>query len=536
MATVAARVAQSLSQAGVRHAFGIPGAEVLALVDALAREGIAFHLVKHETAGGFMADAVAQLTGAPGVLIGTLGPGATNMTTAVANARLDRTPMVILTGAIDPRSASTHMVLDHAALFSPICKRSITLAQGCSGAMIDETVGLASSGVPGPVHMDIPVNFAGSEVAEGSPAETDGSPANHGIADLQTLADWLAEAERPLILAGIGVLRHAAHEELRRLVRTTGAAVITSYKAKGVVPEDDSLVVGASSLSTVADRALFKVVRAADLILCVGFDPVEVREAWGQPWERHTRSASLGWAPQEHEVFRTRLEVTGNVRAKLAGLLSLLPKRSAAAWKDGLPDRCRREAEASMRPLEEGAWGPHAVIETCRKAFPRETIATADTGAHRILLSQVWSSYEPHGLLQSTGLATMGYGLSSAIGAKIARPDRPVVCFTGDGGLEMFLGELATLRDLRLPVAIVCFADRSLALIELKQRRSRLRNLGVDFPATDFCAVARAFGGEGVTVRNRRELESACRGALEAKTFSLIEALIDKAEYDGQIL
>lgn len=189
-----------------------------------------------------------------------------------------------------------------------------------------------------------------------------------------------------------------------------------------------------------------------------------------------------------------------------------------------------------MRPLEEGAWGPHAVIETCRKAFPRETIATADTGAHRILLSQVWRSYEPHGLLQSTGLATMGYGLSGAIGAKIARPDRPVVCFTGDGGLEMFLGELATLRDLRLPVAIVCFADRSLALIELKQRRSRLRNLGVDFPATDFCAVARAFGGEGVTVRNRRELESACRGALEAKTFSLIEALIDKAEYDGQIL
>lgn len=167
--------------------------------------------------------------------------------------------------------------------------------------------------------------------------------------------------------------------------------------------------------------------------------------------------------------------------------------------------------------------------------FPRDTLATVDTGAHRILLSHVWTCHEPYGLLPSTGLATMGYGLPAAIGAKLARPRRPVVCFTGDGSLEMVIGELATLRDLRLPITIVCFADRSLALIELKQRRLGLPNLGVDAPATDFAAIARAYGGHGVRVQSQADLERAAREALARDTFTLIEAVIDKREYATQM-
>jgi acetolactate synthase-1/2/3 large subunit len=147
----------------------------------------------------------------------------------------------------------------------------------------------------------------------------------------------------------------------------------------------------------------------------------------------------------------------------------------------------------------------------------------------------VWECYEPYGLLQSTGLATMGYGLPAAIGAKLARPERPVVCFTGDAGLEMTIGELATLRDLALPVTVVCFADRSLALIELKQRRMGLANMGVDFPATDLPAVARAYGGHGVSVCDGEALARACREALRRDRFTLIEAVVDKAEYAGQM-
>jgi len=275
METVAERIARSLREAGVRHAFGIPGAEVLDLIDALDRAGIAFHLVKHETSGGYMADAVAQLTGAPGVLIGTLGPGAANMANALANARLDRTPMVALTGAIDPRSPSTHMIFDHCAFFGPITKRSMTLAEGCRGALIDQAIALATADPPGPVHLNVPTSVVRAEARDEAEARPDGgAPGAADDAALQILAGWLAEAERPLVLAGVGVLRHRAHAELKDLVERTGAAVIASYKAKGVLPEDDPRVVGSSSLSTIADRALFKVIKAADLVLCLGFDPV----------------------------------------------------------------------------------------------------------------------------------------------------------------------------------------------------------------------------------------------------------------------
>ena len=538
MPTVAEYLAERIHEAGARHAFGIPGGEVLAVMDALDRAGVRFHLVKHETAGGFMADAVAQLTGTPGVLVGTLGPGVSNLVTAVAHAYLDRTPMVVVTACVDPGTAATysHQVLDQSALLAPITKCSLMLTERGAGALVDRAIALASSGVPGPVHLDVPTRVAGAAVRgpdEALPRRA--RPALAPGADLDTLVSWLRRAERPLILAGLGILHHGASAELEAFVRQAGAAVITTYKAKGVIAEDAPLVVGGAGLSAVADRALFKVLGAADLVLCLGYDPVEMRDAWIQPWDPKVDSAEIGWAPNDHHVHWTRLEFVADLRLALGQLVAMIPDRGGETWPDGLPAAARAEIQTSLRPKGVEAWGPHAVVETCRQAFPRNTLATVDTGSHRILLNHVWECYEPYGLLQSTGLATMGYGLPAAIGAKLARPERPVVCFTGDAGLEMTIGELATLRDLRLAVTIVCFADRSLALIELKQRRMGLPNLGVDFPGTDLAAVARAYGGRGVRVTDRGQLAAACREALGQDRFTLIEAVVDKAEYGSQM-
>ena len=535
--TVADHLAQRLREAGVRHAFGIPGGEVLGVMDALDRAGIAFHLVKHETAGGFMADAVAQLTGTPGVLVGTLGPGVTNLVTAVGHAYLDRTPMVILTACIDPGTAATytHQVFDHTALLGPITKWSVRLGARGAGALIDRAIPLASTGVPGPVHLDIPTPVALLELD--GPVRPLGLRGQVGPASgpaLETLLKWIAAAERPLILAGLGILHDGAAAELAAFARRAGAALITTYKAKGVVSEDDPLVIGGAGLSPVADRALFKALHAADVVLLLGYDPVEMRDAWIQPWDPRVDSAEIGWAPNGHGVHRAKLELVADLRIALAQLSSLVPDRAGSTWSDGLPGAVRDEVAAALQPAA-GQWGPHAVVATCRRVLPRETLATVDTGAHRILLNHVWRCHEPHGLLQSTGLATMGYGLPSAIGVKLARGDRPVVCFTGDASLEMVIGELATVRDLGLPLVIVVFADRSLALIELKQRRLGLRNLGVDAPATDFAAIARAYGGHGVRVESIVELEDACRRALGRDRFTLIEAVVDKAEYGGQM-
>lgn len=538
MPTVADHIALRLHQAGVCHAFGIPGGEVLALMDALRRAGIAFHLVKHETPGGFMADAVAQLTGTPAVLVATLGPGVSNLVNAVAHAYLDRTPMLVLTARIDPGLAPryTHQIFDHAALLAPVTKATFTLGDRGAADLVDRAVLLAGAGVPGPVHLDVPTRVAPVEI-EGPalPLPERVAPDLAPSPALDRLVGWLARAERPLVLAGLGILHDRAHAELAAFVRRAGAALITTYKAKGVVPEDDPAVVGGAGLSPVADRALFKVLHAADLVLCLGYDPVEMRDAWIQPWDPATDSAEIGRTPRDHQVHRTTLEFVADLRRALSRLAALIPDRAGQTWPEGTPAAARQAIAEALRPSPADRWGPHAVIETCRRVFPRRTLATVDTGAHRILLSHLWPCYEPLALLQSTGLATMGYGLPAAIGARLACPDRPVVCFTGDGSLEMVIGELATLRDLGQPVVIVCFADRSLALIELKQRRLGLPPLGVDAPATDFAAVARAYGGHGVRVAGAGELEQAARAALERDRFTLIEAVVDKAEYAGQM-
>lgn len=538
MPTIAGHVARRVHEAGARHAFGIPGGEVLSVMDALDRAGVQFHLVKHETAGGFMADALAQLTGTPAVLVATLGPGVSNLVSAVAHAYLDRTPMIVLTACLDAGTTATytHQVFDQSALLAPITKWSVALDERGAAAQIDRAVTLASSGVPGPVHLNISTRVAGAAMEPpAGPLPRRAAPSLGASAELDTLLGWLGRAERPLILAGVGILAHGAHAELRAFARRAGAAVITTYKAKGVIPEDDPLAIGGAGLSPVADRALFKALHAADLVLCLGYDPVEMRDSWVQPWDERTDSAEIAWAPVDHGVHRAKLEFVADLRLALAQLVSAMPDRADATWPDGLPAAVRSEMRSSLRPPDTGKWGPHAVVEVCHDILPRETIAAVDTGSHRILLSQVWECYEPFGLLQSTGLATMGYGLPAAIGAKLARPERPVVCFTGDAGLEMTIGELATLRDLGLPLTIVCFADRSLALIELKQRRMGLPNLGVDFPGTDLAQVARAYGGHGERVTSRDALARACRSALGRDRFTLIETLVDKAEYAGQM-
>jgi acetolactate synthase-1/2/3 large subunit len=170
-----------------------------------------------------------------------------------------------------------------------------------------------------------------------------------------------------------------------------------------------------------------------------------------------------------------------------------------------------------------------------RGVLARDGIATVDSGAHRILQTQIWESYMPHTLLQSVGLGAMGCALPLAIGAKLALPDRQVLCFTGDAGLEMVLGELATLRDLKLAIPIVVFADASLALIELKQRAMKLDSVGVDFDATDFVALGRALGGRGVAADSREALDRELREAFQADTFTIISCPIDGRAYDGRI-
>ncbi len=530
------RLARRLAEAGVRFAFGIPGGEVLTLMDALEKAGIRYVLVKHETAGGFMAEAVWHRTGAPAVLVATVGPGLTNAVNVVANAALDRVPLIVLAGCVDAddRLAYTHQVLDHAKLLAPLVKASFTLSAAAADLATDKAVRLATDPRPGPVHIDVPIRVAAA-LAGAEPFARRGprAPAAPAPGDaLDTARAWLEHARRPLVIAGFDAVQDRAGPALRAFAHGLRAPVIQTYKAKGLLPEDDPWAMAPAALSPAADAVLLPVVAAADTIVLAGYDAVEMRPGWQRPWDPRTkRVIDIAAVPNDHDVHHAALDIVADTGATLQVLAEGL--EGASTWTPAEVAALRAAARAPFRLDED--WGPAAIVDVARRVLPRETIATTDAGAHRILFSQTWDSYEPRTLLQSNGLCTMGGAIPLAMGAKLADPARPAAAFLGDGGLLMVLGELATCAELKLAVIVVVFVDRSLALIEKKQREMQLAKLGVDLAGLDLAACATALGGHGVTVRDRPALAAALEQALTADRFTLVACEIAERSYDGRI-
>ncbi|MEM9725438.1 MAG: thiamine pyrophosphate-binding protein [Pseudomonadota bacterium] len=579
--TAAELVAARIAEAGCKHAFGIPGGEVLSLMRALDAAGVAFTLVKHENAGGFMAEgthhaaALSEVAPSevapseeassdeassdeassgsvapartPGVLLATIGPGLANAVNAAANAKQEQTPLLILAGSVAPAEAAsyTHQVLDQAALMREACKASISLADGAVDILIDRAVTLAMEDPMGPVHVDLPVSLADTAQPPArryrAPAPGPGRP---DLAALRAAQDRLAAAERPVILAGMGAMQQDAGPALIALAEHLGAPVLTTYKAKGVIPESHPLSLGGHGLSPKSDGIVLPLLAAADCILSVGYDPIEMRAGWIDPFppERHI---ALLHAQAHHGMHGAGLALIGALPMALQALLdgfetgagprerSRTPPKAAGAWPCGRAAEARAALEAAFAPPP--GWGPHQAFAAAQAASPAETIVTADSGAHRILLSQQWKTPAPRHLLQSAAFCTMGVALPLAMGVKRAAPERPVLAVMGDAGLEMVLGELATLRDWRVGgFCILVMVDESLSLIALKQERAGQAPLGVDFGGTNWPEVAAALGGVGAWADSADDVKHALHdGFAQERRFSLIAARVAKADYDG---
>ena len=528
-------LARRLFAAGCRTAYGMPGGEVLTLIDALEQAGIRFILCKHENAAGFIAEGHHHRDLAPAILVGTIGPGTLNGVNTVANALQDQVPLIVLAGCVDADEAQsyTHQVLDQRAVFAPLTKASFTLTPGAAHIIADKAVSIATEGHHGPVHIDVPVEVADTQVPADAPApRTPASASAPAGSDLAQARDWLATARRPVMIVGVGALNQHAAPAVTAFAEARGIPVITSYKAKGMLAEDHALALGGAGLSPLADKTLVPFVQSADLILCVGYDPIEMRPGWRNIWSPTTHKViDIEAAPNHHYMHQASLTFATDCAATLGALHADTPVPQV--WTDGAIATAKSDL-AKAFPTDED-WGPAAIIDTCRHVMPRDTLASVDSGAHRILLSQMWRSYAPRDLMQSSALCTMGCAIPLAMGAKLASPDRPVLAFTGDAGFLMVAGELATAAELKITPIIVVFVDASLALIEKKQRERQMTNRGVDFTEHDFAAMGRAFGGAGVTVRSRTELTRALEDAQKADTFTVIAAMIDKGAYDGRI-
>ncbi|MEE8454983.1 MAG: thiamine pyrophosphate-binding protein [Limibaculum sp.] len=522
-------IARRLYAAGCRFAFGIPGGEVLTLIDALERAGIRFVLTRHENGAGFMAEGGWHATAAPGILVATVGPGVANAFNVVANAEQDRVPLIVLSGAVDAAEAMryTHQVFDHSAAFAHICKASFIAPDGAIDAMIDKALAIALSGRPGPVHIDLPIRVADTEQPEPRAVQRTPTPPSAPAPgpELDRARAMFAAARRPVMMTGLDPLNEpGGAEAVRAFVEKHGVPLVTSYKGKGILPEDHPLALGGHGLSPKSDKIVLPVFEAADLVISAGYDPIEMRAGWQDPWDP-AKTIEFAPAPNDHDMHYAGLSWVCSV----AGGLAALDGEAKGGWPDDLPARIRAELADAFAP--KGDWGPGQAIAEILAAAPAQVTITIDSGAHRILLSQIWETYAPRTLLQSTGLCTMGCALPLAIGAKLAEPERAVACFSGDAGLEMVLGELATLRDLAMPVVIVVFVDATLALIDLKQNRMQYPRRAVTFGETDWVALAAAMGGHGVVVESREATQAAVDTALDADGFTLIAARIDPAAY-----
>jgi acetolactate synthase-1/2/3 large subunit len=527
-------LARHLLRAGVRHAFGLPGGEIAPVVDALHRAGISFTLTHHESAAAFMAATYGDITGRPGVCVATLGPGATNLATGVAHAYLDRSPVLAVVAQlpIGLRGAHTHQALDLQAFFRPITKAVFQLHPDSASRVIAHAIDAATSERPGPVLLEVPRGL-GSERITAPPLPSPEGPVygrqigagRFDPTELRPLVDAVADAVRPVIIAGTGALRAQVRDDLLAFVEALGIPVLVLPKAKGIFPESHPYFGGV--LEMAGTGHLFDWVQEADLVLAVGADSAEFDRVWDFP----APVISLDVIPSQDAFFRATWTAVGSIRDALRTIAGGAGGGARARWTKAEVAARRRvlldylEAEVDGQPSRgPSGTGPAAgrglmpgqLIADLRSALPPDTIVTVDTGFHKLAMGQQWRADDPGRYFVSNGLSTMGYAVPAAMTAKLLRPATAVMAVVGDGALLMNLGELETAARQGLGILVVVFVDGSLALIRRGQERRGFESIGVDFGRPDYVAIARAMGWSAMNATDRVELAMALSTCLRA--------------------
>lgn len=536
-ARVADKVAETMRSYGVRFAFGIPGNDVLELVRACETVGIRFVLAKSEPSAAFMADAVAQVTGAPAACIFALGPGLANGASGVAGALMERSPVLVLGGEMagNRRQIYNHQVFDHVALMTPVTKWAAELNAERAAQQTAKALDIATSHPAGPVFLNCPADATRAPSNETQAAKPEAK--FYGVlapGDAERLRAALEEAQRPVALIGLGALVRGGADCVRNFLESWQMPFFATYKAKGIVPDSHPLCMGSVALSPVVDELSLRFIRQADLIVLIGFDPIELRDAWLDAWAPDQEVVSLDWTVQSHRIFSCGRQFAGDVHGMLAQLTR--PAGRPCGWDNSDLSALKQEVARVVRPREPaGRISPAGLFHAISRRIRPDLLMTIDVGAHRILGNHVLNCVTPGQLLQSNGLGCMGFAIPAAIGASLAAPGRQVMAMLGDGCALMSLGELALLAELGSPVIAIVLNDDSLALIDLKQEKLALARQGVTFASPNFAEIAKGFGIGAERVASISDFERALDAALGQTRPMLIEALVDPAEYREQM-
>lgn len=534
-ATVAKALVTSLRDMGVRHVFGVPSGGWVDYMEALrTTDGIDFVLTSHEGGASFMADVCGRLTGVPGVCFGTFGPGATNLSTGVGGATLDRSPLIALTDEMTApmRSRTTQMGIDHQALFRPITKWTTRLEAGAVGATLAEAAHVAVSGRPGAVHIGLPVGMSAAQTTlTPGVRPVPAVPAKADAAAIDALVGAFNAAKKPILAIGLGAVRAGVADKVIAIAERFALPIVLTPMAKGMVPETHAHYAGVlfHALSDVVGQTHAE----ADLVVAIGYDPVEFNF---EGWMRDGLSiANVDVEPVDIDTAKhpVAADVTGDIAASLDALMALdaVPKSwDMAAVAARMADMFRRLAPDSNR------FGPCAALDVLRDVLPLDGIMACDVGAHTHLIGQKWPTPAPGTQIMSNGWSSMGFGLPAAIAAKLCRPDTPVCAVVGDGGFLMTVGELATAVREKLNIVIVVFTDNDLALIRIKQEKKDNPIYGTPVRATGTIGGPSLFGVPVVTVADPDALRVALVDAFAADGPVIVEALLDSREYDALVL
>ena len=529
--TCAAVLARTLREAGITRMFGLPGGEILEFIHAAKREGIEFLLTRHEAAASFMADVTGQIQRTPGVCVSTLGPGAVNMTLGVANAYLDRSPVLAITATMSAAASpfATHQNLDLNAVYRPFTKMAITLDGENTASKVRRALAVSVAPRMGPVHIAIPSDVA--RQPERPPGEKETmpmiAPPHPPHADaLQRVAAELAAARRPIVALGLDLNPLDDAGPVRQFVERLGVPVFVTPKAKGMFPEDHPLFCGVCA-GVAGDSVVMDLFRRSDLILGIGFEPVESDKLW----HRDMKLVSVSPVSIAAGEYRPHAEAVGDLTAALAALAARSP--GPYEWTAEEMAGFRAELAGVLRPAvrPSGALSGYELTCRLRELMPRDTILATDVGAIKSITSQAWASYAPLTFFESNGLSAMSYALPAAMAARLQFPDRPVLCTIGDGGFGMTSAEIETCVRERIHFITVVYNDSSLSLIHVAQANRGHAPYGVDHGSVDFAAVAAAMGARASRVRTMAELDAAVQAALATDAPVVIDALVDPTEY-----
>ena len=522
--TVARAIGDRLRAAGVRYVYGHPGGEVVDLIEGFRQAGLEFVLTKHETAGAFMAEAAAAATGVPGVCLATLGPGATNLVTGVAQAYLDRAPVLAFSGQlpVERYEIATHQRLDLKQLFAPITKWQATITSTNAAAVVERALRVAQRPRRGPVYLEVPSDVPQQETVDVALPRFATDPVAAIDEDaVRSAVARLRGSERPLLLVGMDANDDAVAGPLRRLAEAWGAPVMVSPKAKGVFREDHPLFVG--TIEGLGTAFLYDYIDTCDLVLMVGFDPVE----FDRDWTARARIVHIGVVPNDDRYYCSDVEVVGPIDVVLERLsASPDPKPKLA------PDEIRafRDAFAARVRPSSARLTSQQVLAELRGALPEDALVTCDVGYNKAVSAQCWPSYRPRTFFLSNGLSSMGYGLPAALALKMAEPARQVACILGDGGFAMSMAELETGVRLKLGVLVIVLVDDALSQIRAGQERKGYPVTGTTFGSIDYSKLAAAFGIEAKIVTTATECRDAFR-ALPKDRPALVAARIDPNAY-----